>query len=120
MDAPGSAIGSNSPPQGSGLIVQGDLTRGDGRAEGRAAIDMIDRPSPGSTRRLTVGAGKGFDTADFVAEMRRACVTPHVVQKARHSAIDGRTTRATRAVPCLSSTANGSTCVGKTIRWTGI
>ena len=77
----------------SGLIVQGDLTRADGRAERRAAIDMIDRHSPGSTRRLTVGADKGFDTADFVAEMRRACVTPHVAQKARHSAIDGRTTR---------------------------
>jgi hypothetical protein len=26
----------------SGLIVQGDLTRADGRAERRAAIDMID------------------------------------------------------------------------------
>jgi transposase len=77
----------------SGLIVQGDLTRADGRAERRAAIDMIDRHSPGSTRRLTVGADKGFDTADFVAEMRRACVTPHVAQKSRHSAIDGRTTR---------------------------
>lgn len=77
----------------SGLIVQGDLTRADGRAERRAAIDMIDRHSPGSTRRLTVGADKGFDSADFVAEMRRACVTPHVAQKARHSAIDGRTTR---------------------------
>lgn len=46
-----------------------------------------------STRRLTVGADKGFDSADFEAEMRRACVTPHVAQKARHSAIDGRTTR---------------------------
>ena len=73
--------------------MQGDLTRADGRAERRAAIDMIDRPSPGSTRRLTVGADKGFDSADFVAKMRRACVTPHVAQKARHSAIDGRTTR---------------------------
>jgi len=77
----------------SGLIVQGDLTQADGHAERRAAIDMIDRHSPGSTRRLTVGADKGFDSADFVAEMRRACVTPHVAQKARHSAIDGRTTR---------------------------
>ena len=25
--------------------------------------------------------------------LRQACVTPHVAQKARHSAIDGRTTR---------------------------
>lgn len=77
----------------SGLIVQGDLTRADGRAERRAAIDTIDRHSPGSTRRLTVGADKGFDSADFVAERRRACVTPHVARRSRHSAINGRTAR---------------------------
>ena len=49
--------------------------------------------SPGSTRRLTLGADKGYDSADFVADLRQACVTPHVARKARHSAIDGRTTR---------------------------
>lgn len=48
---------------------------------------------PGSTRQLTLGANKGFDVADFVADLRRACVTQHVAQKARYSAIDGRTTR---------------------------
>lgn len=36
---------------------------------------------------------KGFDSADFVADLRQAHVTPHVAQKARHSAIDRRTTR---------------------------
>jgi transposase len=76
-----------------GLIVQADLTQADGHAERRAAIDMINRQSPGSTRRLTLGADKGFDSADFVADLRRMCVTPHVAQKVRHSAIDGRTTR---------------------------
>ena len=76
-----------------GLVVQADLTQADGCAERRAAIDMIDRHSPGSTRRLTLGADKGFDSADFVADLRRMCVTPHVARKARHSAIDGRTTR---------------------------
>lgn len=76
-----------------GLIVQCDLTPADGRAERRAALDMIDRHSPGSTRRLTLGADKGFDATEFVADLRQACVTPHVAQKARHSAIDGRTTR---------------------------
>ncbi len=76
-----------------GLVVQADLTQADGRAERRAAIDMLDRHSPGSTRRLTLGADKGFDSADFVADLRRMCVTPHVARKARHSAIDGRTTR---------------------------
>jgi transposase, IS4 family len=77
----------------SGLIVQGDLTRADGRAERRAALDMIHRHSPGSTRRLTLGADKGYDAAGFVTDLRLACVTPHVARKARHSAIDGRTTR---------------------------
>jgi len=77
----------------SGLIVQGDLTRADGRAERRAALDMIHRHSPGSTRRLTLGADKGYDAAGFVADLRKACVTPPVAQKSRHSAIYGRTTR---------------------------
>ena len=76
-----------------GLIVQAELTQADGHAERRAALDMVHRHSPGSTRRLTLGADKGYDSADFVADLRRACVTPHVAQKARHSAIDGRTTR---------------------------
>jgi len=77
----------------SGLIVQGDLTQADGHAERRAALDMIHRHSPGSTRRLTLGADKGFDAAEFVTNLRQACVTPHVAQKSRYSAIDGRTTR---------------------------
>jgi len=76
-----------------GLIVQADLTRADGHAERRAALDMIHRHSPGSTRRLTLGADKGYDSADFVAELRQACVTPHVARKLRHSPIDARTTR---------------------------
>ncbi len=76
-----------------GLIVQTEMTQADGHAERQAALAMIHRHSPGSTRRLTVGADKGYDSADFVKDMRQACVTPHVAQKARHSAIDGRTTR---------------------------
>lgn len=77
----------------SGLIVQGDLTQADGHAERRAALDMIHRHSPGSTRRLTLGADKGYDAAGFVSDLRQACVTPHVAQKSRHSAIDARTTQ---------------------------
>jgi IS5 family transposase len=77
----------------SGLIVQGDLTQADGHAERRAALDMVHRHSPGSTRKLTLGADKGYDAAEFVSDLREACVTPHVAQKSRYSAIDGRTTR---------------------------
>jgi transposase len=77
----------------SGLIVQGDLTEADGHAERRAALGMVHRHSPGSTRKLTLGADKGYDAAGFVADLRQACVTLHVARKARYSAIDGRTTR---------------------------
>lgn len=77
----------------SGLIVQGDLTKADGHTERRAALGVRHRHSPGSTRRLTLGADKGFDTAGFVADLRQACVTPHVAQRSRNSAIDARTTR---------------------------
>jgi len=72
-----------------GLIVQADLTHADGRAERKAALNMIHRHAPGSTRPLTLGADKGYDSAD----LRLACVKPHLAQKARYSAIDGRTTR---------------------------
>jgi len=76
-----------------GLVVQGDLTQADGHAERLAAPDMIHRHSPGSTRRLTLAADKGYDSVDFVRDLRQACVTSHVAQKSRHSAIDGRTAR---------------------------
>jgi transposase len=76
-----------------GFVVEAELTHADGTAERRAAITMIDRAAPGSTRRITVGADKGYDAAEFVAELRRMYVTPHIAAKARHSAIDGRTTR---------------------------
>ena len=76
-----------------GLVVQAALTHANGHGERKAALEMINRHSPGSTRRLTLGADKGYDSADFVAELRQLIVTPHVAQKARHSAIDGRTTQ---------------------------
>jgi hypothetical protein len=77
----------------SGLVVQGDLTQADDHVDRRAALDMIHRHSPGSTRQLTLGADKGFDAAEFVADLRQACVTPYVAQRSRYSAIGGSTTR---------------------------
>tara|TARA_R100000789_G_scaffold31890_1_gene35272 strand:- start:197 stop:541 length:345 start_codon:yes stop_codon:yes gene_type:complete len=54
---------------------------------------MLHRHSPRSTRRLTLTSDRGYDSADFVAELRQMVVTPHVPQKSRHCAIGGRTTR---------------------------
>jgi transposase len=76
-----------------GLIVKAEATRASSRAEREAALAMIERHDPGSERRLTLGADKGYDTRGFVAECRRMCVTPHVAAKVRYSAIDRRTTR---------------------------
>ena len=44
---------------------------------------------------MTVGGDKGYDAKEFVAECRQMNATPHVAQKAKYSAIDGRTTRQT-------------------------
>lgn len=76
-----------------GFVVEATLTHADGTAERRAAIDMLDALDPGSTRRITLGADKGYDAAEFVDDLRRMCVTPHIAAKAKGSAIDGRTTR---------------------------
>ncbi len=76
-----------------GLVVDTSLTHATGKAERDAAIAMVEElPDNG---RITLGTDKGYDTRDFVAEMRRLGVTPHVTQntKGRRSAIDGRTTR---------------------------
>ena len=86
-------IGHTLMENRNGLIVQTEMTQADGHAERRAALDMIHRHSPGSTRRLTLAADKGYDCAEFVKDLREACVTPHVAQKMQYSAIDGRTTR---------------------------
>jgi hypothetical protein len=78
----------------SGLILRRrDLTQTDGHAKRRAAADRIHRQSPCSTRQLAPGADKAFDTAGFVADLRRADITAHIVQKSRYSALNGRASR---------------------------
>ena len=76
-----------------GLVVQAAVTRASGYAERIAALAMLDRHCDGSSRRLTAGADRACDEADFVGELRKSRVTPHVAQNARGSAIDERTTR---------------------------
>jgi transposase len=76
-----------------GLIVGTVATRASGHAERLAAVALIE-PQAECTP-VTLGADKGYDSADFVMELREARVTPHVAQNqnGRRSAIDGRTTR---------------------------
>jgi transposase len=75
-----------------GLIVNTEVFQANGTAERDAALIMLEQIP--STRRVTVGADKGYDTRDFVAECRHLNVTPHVSQNLKRnggSAIDGRT-----------------------------
>ena len=77
-----------------GLVVDTELLQCNGTAERDAAMLMMERVEGGE--RVTLGADKGYDTKDFVKEMRGMNVTPHVTKnekRAGGSAIDTRTTR---------------------------
>ena len=76
-----------------GLALDGCVTRASGYGERAAALEMLGHVA--TTKRITVGADKGYDTRDFVEALRLLAVTPHVAQNTstRSSAIDQRTTR---------------------------
>jgi hypothetical protein len=78
----------------SALLVDACLTPANGHAERVAGLHMIE-PRADRPRRVTLGADKGYDSQDFVNELRSMGVTPHVAQNTsgRRSAIDRRTTR---------------------------
>jgi transposase len=77
----------------SGLVVATRLTQATGLAEREAASILIEEV-PGR-HRITVGADRAYDTAGFVAGLRRLNATPHVAQNlsGRASRIDRRTVR---------------------------
>src|SRR5436190_4672145 len=77
-----------------GLVVDTELLQCNGTAERDAAVRMVNRAE--GSGRITVAADKGYDTKEFVRQMRAVKATPHVA--ANHtrpggSAIDGRTAR---------------------------
>ena len=77
-----------------GLVVASEVTQATGRAERDSALRMT-RSLRGAHQK-TLGADKGYDTRDFVADLRISGITPHVAQNTSRSggsAIDGRTAR---------------------------
>ena len=76
-----------------GLVVDTRLTLATGVAEREAAFEMVSGRA--GCKRLTLGGDKGYDTKDFIDDLRPLNVTPHVAQnnKRRRSAIDNRTVR---------------------------
>lgn len=84
-----------------GLAVGGGVSQATGTAEREKALELIDDYRGDSERRITVGADKAYDVAEFVHDLRDRSVTPHMAidghltktGKRRKTAIDGRTTR---------------------------
>jgi transposase len=78
-----------------GLLIDFAVEPADGYAERRSARAMLEAQLPGS-RRITLGADKGYDSREFVAACRALTVTPHIARnqaRAGGSALDGRTAR---------------------------
>lgn len=74
-----------------GLAVDIEVTPANGKAERSAALKMASR-LPG-TRRLTLGADKGYAAKEFATELREMNITPHIARRKRGKSVDGRTTR---------------------------
>ena len=77
-----------------GLVTDTELRQCSGTSERDAALLMTERIE--GTGRVTLGGDKGYDTQDFVVELRGMNGTPHVAQNEKRrggSAIDKRTTR---------------------------
>lgn len=82
-----------------GLVVGGRVSSATGTAEREEALQLIDGHRRG--RRITLGADKAFDVADFVTALRARKVSPHIAidghvrvsGKPRKTLIDRRTTR---------------------------
>lgn len=75
-----------------GLIVGVEVRHACGRGEREGALALIDARGlrPGST----LGADKGYDTEEFVAELKARRIKGHIARNTgggRRSAVDGRT-----------------------------
>ena len=84
-----------------GLAVRGGISQATGTAEREDALVLVDHHRGRNKRRITLGADKAYDVAQFVQDLKDRSVTPHIAidghltktGKARKTAIDGRTLR---------------------------
>jgi transposase len=73
-----------------GMLVDLSVGSATGTAEREHALAMLKKHARDGS---TVGGDKGYNHRAFVDGCRELGITPHVAEKAKHSAIDGRTTR---------------------------
>ena len=87
-----------------GLVVDGGASLATGTAEREMALELLDRRQTNrriAAKRITLGADKAYDVVQFVHDLRRRSVTPHIAidghitktGKRRRTALDRRTTR---------------------------
>jgi transposase len=74
-----------------GLLVDFKIAEANGTAEREVALAMLEDHV--AVERATVAGDKGYDQRPFVDPCRELGITPHVASKAKHSAVDARTTR---------------------------
>ena len=72
-----------------GMPVDLSVGSATGTAEREHALAMLEQHAPHGS---TVG-GEGLQPSRFVEGCRTLGITPHVAEKAKHSAIDASTTR---------------------------
>ena len=72
------------------MIVDAEVTAAGTRQEWGAGTTML--ANQGTHPSMTIGAGRGYDTGDFVDGCRGMVITPHVASKSRKSCVDDRTT----------------------------
>jgi hypothetical protein len=63
-----------------GLVVAGTVTQAEGTAECRILEAILKTRRKAAGRRITAGADKAYDTADYVAALRKLKITPHVAR----------------------------------------
>ena len=75
-----------------GLLVGIDVRHASGTGEREGALALVDAHL---RRGATLGADKGYDVHDFVEQLKRRGIRPHIARhtQGRRSAIDGRTAR---------------------------
>lgn len=75
-----------------GLVVNARVTKADGYAEREAVKAMVnDARQANPEGAISVGADKGYDAAEFIAELQTMDVAPHVAhnKSGRRSAVPG-------------------------------
>lgn len=78
-----------------GLCVDLKINEATGHAERKAALSMLSRQGRKRVRPKSLGADKGYHSADFIDALRRKNIIPHIdeVKNRKPSGLDRRTTR---------------------------